>query len=70
METEPLAPYYDPTNITHCKAFQDAKRKLRFVLSSAANIPSNLTSKYTSAPMPAATLNVNNLGGSNNQERT
>ena len=38
---EPLIAYYDPANITQCRAFVDAKRKLRLVLSSAANIPTN-----------------------------
>lgn len=34
-------PYYDPENLTTCKAFIDAKRKLRSVLSSAVNLTSS-----------------------------
>uniref|UniRef100_A0AC34FR58 Uncharacterized protein n=1 Tax=Panagrolaimus sp. ES5 TaxID=591445 RepID=A0AC34FR58_9BILA len=34
-------PYYDPENLTTCKAFIDAKRKLRSVLSSAVNVTSS-----------------------------
>ncbi|KAH7693325.1 GTPase activating protein and VPS9 domains 1, partial [Aphelenchoides avenae] len=40
-------PYYDPANIVQCKAFVDAKRKLRLVLSSAANVPTNGTARAT-----------------------
>ncbi|KAL3104222.1 hypothetical protein niasHS_002249 [Heterodera schachtii] len=31
--------YYDPNNLTRCKAFLDAKRKLRLVLSWTTNLP-------------------------------
>ncbi|CAD5234418.1 unnamed protein product [Bursaphelenchus xylophilus] len=44
---EPSMPYFDSSNITKCKAFADAKRKIRLVLSSAENIPTNVTSKYS-----------------------
>lgn len=31
--------YYDPDNLTQCRAFVDVKRKLRLVLSSVASLP-------------------------------
>jgi hypothetical protein len=31
--------YYDPDNLTQCRAFLDAKRKLRLVLSSVGSLP-------------------------------
>ncbi|KAI6198260.1 hypothetical protein M3Y99_01891900 [Aphelenchoides fujianensis] len=43
------APYYDAANLTRCRAFYDAKRKLRLVLSSAANIPTNPTTARPAA---------------------
>lgn len=59
---EPLIPYYDPANITQCRAFIDAKRKLRLVLSSAANIPTNAAA--TSRPATAGDLErVTGSGG-------
>ncbi|CAD5229377.1 unnamed protein product [Bursaphelenchus okinawaensis] len=54
---EPAVAYFDPTNITKCKAFADAKRKIRLVLSSAENIPSSVTSKQATT---TASLNVGN----------
>ncbi|TKR80603.1 hypothetical protein L596_014654 [Steinernema carpocapsae] len=39
VEEEELMPYYDPANISNCRAFVDAKRKLRLVLSSVGNCP-------------------------------
>lgn len=32
-------PYYDPANLTTCRAFVDVKRKLRVVLSSISSVP-------------------------------
>ena len=44
-EEEPGTPIYDPANLEQCKAFLDAKRKLRLVLSTAdfQLLPSMLT---------------------------
>ncbi|KAI6209735.1 GTPase-activating protein and VPS9 domain-containing protein 1 [Aphelenchoides besseyi] len=58
--------YYDPANITQCKAFIDAKRKLRLVLSSAANIPTNMTASRPTA----SSSNVLLSGISNSQSIT
>lgn len=38
QEEDIQRPYYDSENLTTCKAFVDAKRKLRAVLSSAVNL--------------------------------
>ncbi|XGW33302.1 hypothetical protein V3C99_017618 [Haemonchus contortus] len=38
--SEQVITYYSPDNLTECRAFLDAKRKLRLVLSSVGNLPS------------------------------
>ncbi|KAK5980010.1 hypothetical protein GCK32_000111 [Trichostrongylus colubriformis] len=38
--SEQVIAYYSPDNLTECRAFLDAKRKLRLVLSSVGNLPS------------------------------
>uniref|UniRef100_F1KQR4 Receptor-mediated endocytosis protein 6 n=1 Tax=Ascaris suum TaxID=6253 RepID=F1KQR4_ASCSU len=43
----PAAPYYDANNVTQCRAFLDAKRKLRLVLSSVGSIPSSSNTAIT-----------------------
>lgn len=67
QDSEPNAPYYDPANITQCKAFLDAKRKLRLVLSSAANIPTNTASHTTNTSSLSNSNAVNNLSQSSNE---
>lgn len=47
IENEIIEPYYDPNNLTNCKAFIDAKRKLRSVLSSAVNLSSSSIASTT-----------------------
>ncbi|KAJ1374600.1 hypothetical protein KIN20_037316 [Parelaphostrongylus tenuis] len=37
--SEQVIAYYSPNNVTECRAFLDAKRKLRLVLCSVGNIP-------------------------------
>lgn len=47
VEDDIQRPYYDPENLTNCKAFIDAKRKLRSVLSSAVNLSSSSIASTT-----------------------
>ncbi|KAI6191999.1 hypothetical protein M3Y97_00288400 [Aphelenchoides bicaudatus] len=62
VDNESNAPYYDPANITQCKAFLDAKRKLRLVLSSAANIPTNPTNAHSAN----SSINMDNNSNQSN----
>jgi hypothetical protein len=66
-DTESNAPYYDPTNITQCKAFLDAKRKLRLVLSSSANIPTNSNVRNNNTPSMIGNSSLTNNSNQNSE---
>uniref|UniRef100_A0A7E4VN45 Receptor-mediated endocytosis protein 6 n=1 Tax=Panagrellus redivivus TaxID=6233 RepID=A0A7E4VN45_PANRE len=56
---EDETPYYDPDSLVTCRAFVDTKRKLRAVLSSAVNLPTNsIASTATAADAPAMAATV------------
>lgn len=56
QESQDEQPFYDPSNLSQCRAFIDAKRKLRLVLSSASLTPmfnyGNVLSEGREASVP------------------